>query len=305
MKARTELLFLILLVALLSCGCIDELVPTNKDTSTGNVSSYEFNVFANHSFINGSFTPSATFYLTKDGDTKAVYMVQNTSVLDIIIIEDMSSSNKEPFSNIVVLKTGPNETIAYEEAFLELANVTSPSSVNYTISEDVVRGQKHKYLNFNEPVTGFIAFAQTSPKGQEFFHVTTSATDVRFVLPEGYTTGNRFIGRSTPAPDLVYKDISGRNVLLWKNKVATPSVGLIGKLLYINESEIPVEHVPRVIAVQYYSEYAPLGLLVSGAVLGFAALLVLSHYRRERKRLADLKDEIEFQASRTQHRKRK
>ncbi|MCQ6962503.1 hypothetical protein [Methanolobus chelungpuianus] len=297
MKKRTIMAFCILMILFLAAGCIDDLVPVDQQASTGNISSYEFEAFTNHSFIDGDFLPTATFYLSREGHANVVYMVQNESVIDIIPLEDLSSSNEEPVTDIVVIASSAGGVNASARMFEELSASSEATPVNYTLSEDVVRGQKHVYLTFSEPVTGFVAFTMSIPRGQDFLHVTTPPSVVRFVIPEGYTTGNSLIGKTTPAPDDIYYDSSGRRNLVWISP-GTASGGILERLQsFSNNTDSQVEQIPRAISVKYYSESAPRGLLIATLVLGLAAFLVLSGYRRERKRLATIRQDVESRYS--------
>lgn len=297
MKKRTIMAFCILVLLFLAVGCIDDLVPVDQQTSMGNVSSYEFEAFTNHSFIDGDFLSTATFYLSREGQANVVYMVENESVIDIIPLEDLSSSNEEPVTDIVVIASSAGGVNASAPMFEELSASSEATPVNYTLSEDVVRGQKHVYLTFSEPVTGFVAFTMLTPRGQDFLHITTPPSVVRFVIPEGYTTGNPLIGKTTPAPDEIYYDSSGRRNLVWISP-GTSSSGILERLQsFSNNTDSQVEQIPRAISVKYYSESAPRGLLIATLVLGLAAFLVLSGYRRERKRLARIRQDVESRYS--------
>jgi hypothetical protein len=274
-------------------GCIDDLVPVDEQTSMGDISAYEFEAFTNYSFVNGSFIPVATFYLSREGYAKAVYMIENESVIDIIPLEDLSSSNELPVSNIVVMGNYSSNLEASATNFMELSISGEPAYINYTTSEEVSRGQKHVYVNFSQPVTGFVAFTMSTPRGQDFLYITTPPSVVRFVLPEGYTTGNPFIGKTTPSPDKTYYDLSGRKNLVWVNP-GTVNGSILERLQrFSNNTDSQVNQVPRAISVKYYSESAPLGLMVAAGVLGLAAFLVLSRHRRERKRLARIREDVE------------
>ena len=297
MKKWITMIFCILMLAFFTGGCIDELVPVDQQTSMGNISAYEFEAFTNYSFVDGNFIPAATFYLSREGHVKAVYMVENESVIDIIPLEDLSSSNEVPVSNIVVMGDYSSSLEASVETFRELSISSEPAYINYTTSEEVSRGQKHLYITFSEPVTGFVAFTQSTPRGQYFLHITTPPSVVRFVLPEGYTTGNPLIGKTTPSPDETYYDLSGRKNFVWVNS-GTASGGILEALqIFSNNTNSRANPVPRAISIKYYSESAPMGLMTATGILGLAALFVLSRYRRERKRLVSIREDVEERLS--------
>ena len=289
------LVFCISVLGILAGGCIDDLIPVDEETSVQDTSAYEFEVFLNNSFADGEFIPTSTFYLSDEGDTKAVYMLHNESVIDVIPLEDFSSPNQEPVSNIVILGNYTESTNVSEQHFTELAQAGEPADVNYTLSEDVIRGQKHVFIEFNEPVTGFVAFTLATPIGQDFLHVTTPPSVVRFVLPEGHTTGNPFIGKTNPEPDEVYHDSENRENLVWNNEVAQTSSILESVQKFSGENNSQIEPVPKAISVKYYSQSAPQGLIIAVAILGLAALIVFSRYHREKKRLGKIREDIESQ----------
>jgi|GEM_PF-300693 len=305
MKKRVTMAFCILMLVSFTGGCIDELVPVDEQTSTGDIAAYEFEAFTNYSFADESFIPVATFYLSREGNAKAVYMIENESVIDIIPLEDLSSSNEVPVSNIVVIGnySGSLETSA--GTFTDLSLSDEPAYINYTTSEEVSRGQKHFYITFSEPITGFVAFTMSTPRGQDFLQITTPPSVVRFVLPEGYTTGNPLIGKANPSPDETYYDLSGRENLVWVN-TGTASGSVIERLQrFSNNTNAQVDPVPRAISIKYYSESAPLGLMIAAGVLGLAAFLVLSRQRRERRRLARIREDVEGRFSAKERKKGK
>ena len=156
----------------------------------GRCTAYEFEALTDYTLADESFIPVATFYLSREGNAKAVNIIENESVIDIIPLEDLSSSNEVPVSNIVVIGNYSSNLEASAGTFTELSISDEPAYINYTTSEEVSRGQKHFYITFSEPVTGFVAFTMSTPTGQDFLHITTPPSVVRFVLPDGYTTGN-------------------------------------------------------------------------------------------------------------------
>ncbi len=282
------------LLGILAGGCIDELVPVDGETTTQDASTYEFQPFLNNSFVEGEFIHTSTFYLSEE-NAKAVHILENETTIDVIPLEDLSSPNQDPVSNIVVVGDYANSTNASVEYFTELSMSPEPAEINYTLSEDVVRGQKHIYIEFSEPVTGFVAFTLATPMGQDFVHVTTPPSVVRFVLPEGYTTGNPFIGKTNPEPTERYYDSQNRENLVWINEVMSTSGILESLQSFSGENESEIEPVPRAISVKYYSESAPQGLIIAVGILGLAALIVFSRYYREKRKLGKIREDIEGQ----------
>ncbi|TGC11122.1 hypothetical protein CUN85_02985 [Methanolobus halotolerans] len=289
------LVFCISVLAIFTGGCIDDLVPVNEERPAQDVSAYDFEVFLNNSFDDGEFIHTSTFYLSNDGDTKAVHILDNESVIDIIPLEDISSSSQEPVSNIVVLGNYSGSTDASIRHFTDLSRSGEPANINYTLSEDVIRGQKHIYITFSQPVTGFVAFTLATPGGQDFLHVTTPPSVVRFVLPEGHTTGNPLIGKANPEPDERYYDPDNRENLVWYNEVTHTGSILESVQRFSGDNNSQAEPAPKAISVKYYSQSAPQGLLIAAGILGLAALLVFSKYRRDKKRLKKIREDVENQ----------
>ncbi|MCK5486677.1 MAG: hypothetical protein KAI86_10715, partial [Desulfobacterales bacterium] len=199
MRNATILTLLILIFAIIAAGCIDELVPVEDNSTTPDISEYEFDVFVNQSADGDIIANTTTFYMSKNENTRAVHMLINSTVIDIIPIDDMSS-NQDSLENIVIIadSVNANTTNVSIDLFNSYSLADSASDIGYTISKDVIRGQKHTYLKFNETITGFVAYTLPSQKGQDFIYIPSSPSVVRFVLPAGYTTGNPLIGIARP-----------------------------------------------------------------------------------------------------------
>ncbi|MEZ5334496.1 MAG: hypothetical protein R2741_04265 [Methanolobus sp.] len=277
-------------------GCIDELVPVNKENIQPEMSEYEFEVFINNSYDNDQFIPTHSFYLSRNGSAKVVSILENESVIDIVPLEDLSTSDEDVLSNVVILGDISNKTNATPEYFTDLSMMENSSDINYTISDDVIRGQKHVYINFEQPVTGFVAYTTTVPLGQDFMYITTPPSVVRFVLPEGYTTGNSLVGKVKPSPDSTYTDSMGRENYVWYNEVTTTGfLDLLGG--YSSEDEADIEPVPKLISIKFYTKSAPRNLAIAMGILGIIALGVYSRYRAQRKQLEKIREEIEGNGS--------
>jgi hypothetical protein len=107
------------------------------------------------------------------------------------------------------------------------------------------------------------------------------------VLPEGYTTGNQFIGKVEPAPDSRYVDEQGREVLVWDNLRQNTSSSLSSMAKgFLPSDEEEQENIKfKTLYLKYYSEDAPRNLLIGTSILGVGVLLVIGNYLRNRKKL--------------------
>ncbi len=275
-------------------GCIDDLVPVSDEGTQQELSAYEFEVFLNDSYNEGKLIPTHSFYLSKNGSAKVVSIIENESVIDIIPLEDLSTSDDEVVSNIVVLGDFSNKTNATPENLNDFSLMEGASEINYTISEDVIRGQKHVFITFEEPITGFVAYTMSTPLGQDFIYITTPPSVVRFVLPEGYTTGNPLIGKAKPSPDALYIDAYNRENLVWYNGLETTGfLSMLGR--YSAEEQAEIEPVPKLITAKFYTSSAPTGLTIAAFILGMIALFVIFRYRLQKKTLEKIRDDIEKQ----------
>lgn len=294
MKRYFVLMLCILSLVIFAGGCIDDLVPVNDENTQPDLSAYEFEVFLNNSYEENTFIPTHTFYLSKNNSAKVVSIIENETVIDTIPLEDLSTSQNEPVDNIVILADLANQTDARPDVFTELATRNDSSAINYTVSDDVISGQKHVFITFEEPITGFVAYTISTPPGQDFIYITTPPSVVRFVLPKGYTTGNSLIGKVKPSPDEVYYDEMDRENLVWNNEVTTSGfLSMLGS--YSQDDEEDIEPIPKLISVKFYTEDAPRDLSIAAVVLGLVALSIYSRFRRERKRLEKIRMDIENQ----------
>lgn len=291
MKKYLILVLCLFVLVIFAGGCIDDLVPVNDEGAQQDLSAYEFEVFLNDSYDEGELPSTHTFYLSKNESVKVVSIIENESVIDIIPLEDLSTSNDEVVSNIVILGDLSNKTNATQEKFTDFSLMEEASEINYTISEDVIRGQKHVFITFEEPITGFVAYTMSTPPGQDFVYITTPPSVVRFVLPEGYTTGNPLIGKPKPSPDLLYLDASSRENLVWYNELETT-----GFLSMFNRYSAEEQAVPKLITVKFYTRSAPTGLTVAALILGMIALFIIFRYRLQKKTLEKIRADIEKQA---------
>jgi hypothetical protein len=125
------------------------------------------------------------------------------------------------------------------------------------------------------------------PMGQDFMYVPSHLSTVRVVLPEGYTTGNQFIGKVQPEPDSRYVDEQGREVLVWNNLRQNSSSPLssLAKGFLPSEEEGEEEIKFNTLYLKFYSEDAPRNLLIGTSILGAGVLLVIGNFLRNRRKL--------------------
>ncbi|WP_440952921.1 DUF5803 family protein [Methanococcoides sp. FTZ1] len=281
-------------LAVMASGCINELIPVDEEAASPDLSTYELEVFYSGS-VGGEFVNTTTFYLTDNGSANVVHMIVNASAIEIIPLEDILNPNKEAVSNIIILAGNAEDTEPSFETFgmLSTSSIDDVPAFNYTMDEEVIRGQKHIYMRFNESLTGIVAYSMTTPMGQDFMYIPSHDSVVRFVLPEGYTTGNPFIGKVSPEPDERYFDELNREVLVWYDLRAT--TGSFTEMareflkVEIDEEELPYNPV----VVKFYTTSAPRMLLIGTIILGGGALIVLGNYLSTRRRLQKTRELIE------------
>ena len=281
MKNVTLLTLITLFFAVFTAGCIDELVAVDKSVNIPDIYAYEFDVFVNETANYSTVVNTTTFYLSNNASVKAIHMIVNASMVDIISIDDLNSNSDTP-TNIVIIADPANETNASIEMFTTYSLATSASDINYTLTKNVVFGQKQTYLTFNETMTGFVAYTMSVPKGQDFAYRPISTSIVRFVLPSGYTTGNPFIGTARPEPDKVYSDDEGREILIWYD----------------------LENSRDTIIVKYYSKSAPRILLIGGTILAIGTLIILASSHITQQRLKKIRHQVETDARRKKNEKK-
>ena len=293
---RSILLIFCFLAIISLSGCTD-VVPLTKGPVTPNSSMYELEAFLNGSQLNGSFVRTSTFYLSANSSAKVVNIIDNESLLDIMPIEDLTKVDANMLSNVVVIGNYANNTTSSVGLFQGYANVLNTSSLNYTISEKVIKGQKHIYLNFSEPIRGYVAYTMTMSTGQDFLYIAQTPSVVRFVLPKGYTTGNYLVGRARPDPNAIFFDEKGRMNLVWYN-MGTEKSFFVKMFQNIFNTEIQVpSQTETLIGVKFYKDSAPRNLLIAGVILGSLASIVIVDYLKKRRKLRKLREQIETQAN--------
>jgi hypothetical protein len=295
MKRLAITLVLVFILAIMSSGCINELAPvTDDNNATVEASDYELEVFQSSSDKIDDLN-TTTFYLSRNGSTNVVYMLAETSMIEIVPMEDIFNTGEDILSNVVILADRSENVSASAETFEMFASSSSEDLpvFNYTLEDDVIRGQKHFVMKFDENITGIVAFALNNPKGQDFMYVPTHDSTVRFVLPEGYTTGNPFVGKVIPDTDDRYIDEQGREVLVWYDLHAKSGTFANMAREYL-KVEISEEDLPyRTVMIKFYSESAPRLLLIGTSILFGGVLLILGNYLSTRRKLRKERKSIE------------
>ncbi len=267
-------MLLALLVVFMS-GCIDQKKEIVLD-EPGNISNYEFEVFLDD-WDNNIPANTTTYYILEDKtEVQVVHIVINSSKLEIYPPDSLGGgSNEEPIRNFVLLAEPANETVASSETFMRLANSSNVSDLNYTLTQEIARNMKVINLEFEEPVTGFIAYTLDTPGTQSFAFMKPDSEFIRVVLPVGFATGNRVFGIARPDPYDVSFDEDGRQTLLWISS-------------RMGERE-------EAIQVKYYAESAPMYFFAAIVALLFGVGLVLSRYSQSKKELESVREVFELE----------
>ncbi|MGM0770385.1 MAG: DUF5803 family protein [Halobacteriota archaeon] len=281
-------------LAVMASGCIDELVPVDEEAVAPDLSTYELEVFY-ETTQEGELLNTTTFYLTDNGSVNVVHMIVNASVIEVVPLEDILNPNEDAISNIVILAGKAEDTEPSFETFetLSTSSIDDVPVFNYTMEEEVIRGQKHIYIKFNESLTGIVAYRMTAPMGQDFMYIPSHDSVVRFVLPEGFTTGNPFIGKVSPEPVERYFDDRNREVLVWYDLHATAGsfTEIARDFLKVEIAEDDLPYKP--VVVKFYTTSAPRMLLIGTIILGGGALIVIGNYLSTRRRLRKTRELIE------------
>jgi hypothetical protein len=287
-KMKTKCIFLLLaLLVVFMSGCIDQKKEITLD-EPGNISSYEFEVFLDERY-NQTPANTTTYYILEDNtEVQAVHIVINSSKLEIFPSDSLGGSSEEdPIKNFVLLVEPANGTVASPETFMRLADSINVSYLNYTLTQEVTQNMKVINLEFEEPVTGFIAYTLYIPGTQSFTFMKPDSEFIRVVLPKGYVTGNRVFGIARPEPTEISFDEKGRQTLLWISSE-------------MGERE-------EVIQIKYYAESSPMYFFAAIVALLFGVVVVLSRYSRSRKELESVREifELEKEYEKREQRKKK
>jgi hypothetical protein len=282
----TKIVFMLLaMTVVLLSGCTEERKQIALNQS-GNTSSYEFDVFLNEG-NNNVPANTTTYYLQKDNTkVKVVNIEINCSKLQIYPPDSLGGSSAEnPIENFVLLVKPGNETKPDPQTLEALSHGNITSDINYTLTQEISRNMRILNLEFEKPITGFIAYTLEIPGTQSFTFMKPDSEFVRVVLPLGYVTGNRIFGIARPMPSNVSFDEKGRQNILWISS-------------QMKEGE-------EAIQVKYYSESAPLLFLISIIALLIGVGLVISYYYRSKKELESVKGIFEFEKEYDKQKQRK
>jgi len=251
-------------------GCIDQKKEIVLD-EPGNISNYEFEVFLDD-WDNNIPANTTTYYILEDKtEVQVVSIVINSSKLEIFPPDSLGgSSNEGPIKNFVLLAEPANETVASSKTFMRFSNSSNVSDLNYTLTQEISQNMKVIHLEFEAPVTGFVAYTLDTPGTQSFAFMKPDSEFIRVVLPEGFITGNRIFGIARPAPYDTSFDEDGRQTLLWISSK-------------MGERE-------EAIQVKYYAESAPMYFFAAIVALLFGAGMVLSRYSRSKKELESVRN---------------
>ena len=283
---RTKALFALLaLLVVFVSGCIEETEEIVLD-EPGNTSSYEFEVFVDEG---GAGIPAntTTYYpLGNTTEVRVVNMVIDASKLEIFPTESFGGSPEDvPIENLVLLVEPSNVTDADSETFMELSGRSELSDLNYTLTRENRRNMKVINLDFEENVTGFIAYTLNMPGTQNLAIMRPDSDFIRVVIPEGYATGNRVFGIPRPEPYAAEEDDLGRQTFLW---IASE----------MDERE-------QTIQVKYYRESSPLYFFAAIVALLFGVMMVFVHYLRSKKELLKVREIFELEKEYEEKEKRK
>ena len=287
MEIKTKLIFifLVLMVVLVS-GCIDEKKKIFLD-QPGNISSYEFEVLQD-SWINQTPANTSIYYILEDNKkVQVVNIVINCSKFDIYPPDTLGGNSEDkPIENFVLLVDLSKKIVADVNTLRKISHKTENSSVKYTLIQEISPNLKVIHLEFEEPVTGFIAYTNEIPGTQSFGFIKPDSEFIRVVLPVGYVTGNRVFGIALPTPFNVTFDEKGRQNLHWISSK-------------MGKREVAIQ-------VKYYTKSAPIFFLATIVVLISGVGFVLLHYFRIEKELEAARGifELEKEYEKKQQRKK-
>ena len=287
MEIKTKLIFifLVLMVVLVS-GCIDEKKKIFLD-QPGNISSYEFEVLQD-SWINQTPANTSIYYILEDNKkVQVVNIVINCSKFDIYPPDTLGGNSEDkPIENFVLLVDLSKKIVADVNTLRKISHKTENSSVKYTLIQEISPNLKVIHLEFEEPVTGFIAYTNEIPGTQSFGFIKPDSEFIRVVLPVGYVTGNRVFGIALPTPFNVTFDEKGRQNLHWISSK-------------MGKREVAIQ-------VKYYTKSAPIFFLATIVVLIIGVGFVLLHYFRIEKELEAARGifELEKEYEKKQQRKK-
>jgi len=134
------------------------------------------------------------------------------------------------------------------------------------------RGSYRYQVATHRPVRGHMSY--TIPiSEQRFIAPVEEGESVRVVLPEGYATGDRILGRARPDPDAV-GTLDGRTALIWTD---------LQKRAYID--------------VSFYREGAPRAFRLFLILLAFIAGVLVLEHNMSIKRLRSFREDVEIEGA--------
>ncbi|MBW6517633.1 MAG: hypothetical protein K0A89_03925 [ANME-2 cluster archaeon] len=256
---KVLLISALLIVAFFGGGCLDNKTPETIDIEPGNPGNYELTPPPDD-MINRT-----TFFLYANNTVKAVIPIINVSVLDIIIPEKITSSTgkKGPIIDDIVVFGG---TFPYADH----SNPGAFSNISFDSTHTSSREKNIIHLDFERPMTGFVAYSYTWENDQ-FYHFLSRNETVIVLLPEGYETGNMVFGTPRPKPDNRSIDREGRVRLVW-------------------DASYPAH---TYIMVKYYKSSLPTIISILVMVLGTATLVTAVYFNMQIRKLRQMREFME------------
>ncbi len=135
--------------------------------------------------------PNTTIYYLNGTLVKVVDSVANQTAVRYMLEDSSEMSFRDP---VAVNYSGQN--------------------VSFNVTSEPIFGRSYIRFDFSSEFSGFVAFTQSD--GTDFMRMTSENRSVRVILPQGYTTGSRFLGIPSPEPDNITSDSLGREVLIWE-----------------------------------------------------------------------------------------
>ncbi|WP_318786151.1 DUF5803 family protein [Methanimicrococcus hacksteinii] len=272
-------MFLILIAVSLS-GCLTALTGEQNSAAeaediAGVLEIYELNVFIPTVKGAEKVVDSGTYFVSNTPATKVVLFVNNQNEISLLRDSGLLSFDAPVFEHIYFITAENTENTENTEDFSATpegikALIENPvlTDVSYTLKD----AKNSPTLKLEENFTGVLVYTFIPQSGGTSVLINDKADAVQVILPEGMTTGNRIIGKASPNPDSAETDGEGRNVLKWNNPIGN-------------------------ISVKYYSEKAPLYLIIAFSALIAAIALVYLWYRYQIKKLHKITELIDDETS--------
>lgn len=250
----------LILLAVLASGCLAPLTGESNNTSAaedmaGILEIYELNVFV--PILNGQerVVSSGTYSPIPDtSETRVIRLVNDEAEMALLGDAGLLALDAPEWTDIYFI-TAENFTLTPEGVNRLIQN---PVMTNITYS--IQNPTRSPTMIFEENFTGVVVYTFRPNWGGTSLAVNDGAEAIQIILPEGTTTGNRIIGTASPRPDLTEEDEAGRNVLKWNAPLGA-------------------------VSVRYYSENAPLYLLISFSALIGVIVAVFLWYRYQINKL--------------------